>query len=114
MKIAVTAAGPTLESQLDPRFGRCQYFLFIETDDVAGGGDVRVECVANPHRASSGGTGIRCAQLLADRRVTTVLTGEVGPNARRALETTGITVVTGRTGSIAQAIAGLDEAQPAG
>ncbi|MBN1171531.1 MAG: hypothetical protein JXA67_05105, partial [Micromonosporaceae bacterium] len=34
-------------------------------------------------------------------------TGEVGPNARRALEAAGITVVTGCAGSIAEAVAGL-------
>ena len=30
MKIAVTSTGNTLESPIDPRFGRCQFFVFID------------------------------------------------------------------------------------
>jgi predicted Fe-Mo cluster-binding NifX family protein len=120
MRIASTATGTSLDAAFDPKFGRCQYFLFIETgdasetEDAAGTGDLSVECVPNPHRASSGGTGTRCAQLMADRQVRMVLTGEVGPNARRALEAARITVVTGCTGSIAEAVAGVCAASPAG
>lgn len=118
MRIAATAAGTTLDAAFDPKFGRCRYFLFIETDDTAETSDVTdtsdlsVESVENPHRTSSGGTGTRCVQLMVDRQVTTVLTGEAGPNARRALEAAGITVVTGCTGSIAQAVADIRAAQP--
>jgi predicted Fe-Mo cluster-binding NifX family protein len=106
MRIAATASGTTLDSGFDPKFGRCQYFLFIDTDDKA------VECVENPHRATSGGTGTRCAQLLADQNITLVLTGEAGPNARRALEAAGITVVTGCSGRIADTVAGLGDTSP--
>ncbi len=35
MKIAVTATGATLEAPLDPRFGRCPYFVIVEMDDLA-------------------------------------------------------------------------------
>ena len=101
VKIAATAVGTTLESVFDPKFGRCRHVLFIDTDDLI------VECVENPHRSASGGTGPQSAQLMADRQVDTVLTGEVGPNARRALDAAGITVVTGCVGGIADAIASL-------
>jgi predicted Fe-Mo cluster-binding NifX family protein len=106
VKIAATAMGTTLDSVFDPKFGRCRHVLVIDTDDM------RVECVDNPHRASSGGAGSRFAQLMLDRRVGTVLTGEVGPNARQALDAAGITVVTGCAGSIADAVAGLATGRP--
>jgi len=32
MKIAISAAGPNLESSIDERFGRCHYFIIVETD----------------------------------------------------------------------------------
>ena len=35
MKIAVSSNGKSLDSQIDPRFGRCAYFLIIETDDMS-------------------------------------------------------------------------------
>jgi predicted Fe-Mo cluster-binding NifX family protein len=34
MRIAVTAAGSTLDATMDPRFGRCAYFVIVETDDM--------------------------------------------------------------------------------
>ena len=34
MKVAVTASGPSLDAQVDPRFGRCAYFVFVESDDM--------------------------------------------------------------------------------
>jgi len=28
MKICITSQGKNLESEIDPRFGRCKYFIF--------------------------------------------------------------------------------------
>ena len=52
MKIAVTATGPSLDEQVEPRFGRCPYFLIIETDDMD------YEAVENPNVILGGGAGI--------------------------------------------------------
>jgi hypothetical protein len=35
MKIAVSSYGKDLNSQIDPRFGRCAYFLIVNTDDMS-------------------------------------------------------------------------------
>ena len=32
MKIAITSTGPKLEDKVDPRFGRCRYFILFDTD----------------------------------------------------------------------------------
>ena len=106
MNLVATASGPTVDAVFDPKFGRCRYFLFIDTTDMT------VECVDNPFRDTSGGAGPRCAQFMVDRKVDTVLTGEVGPNARQALAAAGITVVTGCAGNIAEAITGLSVGSP--
>ena len=35
MKIAITSTGKDLDSQVDPRFGRCAYFLIVNIDDMS-------------------------------------------------------------------------------
>jgi predicted Fe-Mo cluster-binding NifX family protein len=32
MKVAISATGKDLNCQMDPRFGRCQYFIFIDPE----------------------------------------------------------------------------------
>lgn len=29
MRIAISATGPSLDAEVDPRFGRCQYFIAV-------------------------------------------------------------------------------------
>lgn len=61
MKIAVPSSGPDLESAVDPRFGRCAYLLFVDTDTL------EFEAVFNPNLSAGGGAGIDTAQIVADR-----------------------------------------------
>jgi len=35
MRLAVTAAGPDLRAAVDPRFGRCEWFLILDTDGMS-------------------------------------------------------------------------------
>jgi predicted Fe-Mo cluster-binding NifX family protein len=32
MKIAVSSTGPELQDLVDPRFGRCRYYIFYDLD----------------------------------------------------------------------------------
>ena len=59
MKIAISSSGKDLSSQLDPRFGRCRYFLIIETDTMS------FEVFDNDNAALGGGAGIQSAQFIA-------------------------------------------------
>ncbi|HPQ41169.1 MAG TPA: NifB/NifX family molybdenum-iron cluster-binding protein, partial [bacterium] len=74
MKIAVTSTGTTLDDRVDPRFGRCPYFLVIDTETL------EAETLENPNVALGGGAGIQSAQAMAQRDVKAVLTGNCGPN----------------------------------
>jgi predicted Fe-Mo cluster-binding NifX family protein/ferredoxin len=94
MKIAVTAAGATLESPLDPRFGRCPYFLIVETDDLS------FEVVGNPNVSRDSGAGIQAAQLVADTGARFVITGNCGPNAYQTLSAAGLGVLVGCSGTV--------------
>ena len=98
MKIAVTAAGATLESPLDPRFGRCPYFLIVETEDLS------FEAVGNPNVSRDSGAGIQAAQLVADKGARFVLTGNCGPNAYQTLSAAGLGVIVGCSGTVRDVI----------
>ena len=75
MKIAITAEGTDLQAFLDPRFGRCPYFLLVDPDTL--------ECKAmpNPGMSAGGGAGIKAAHTLIGQGVKVVITGQCGPNA---------------------------------
>ena len=98
MKICITSKGEDLDAEVDPRFGRCSYFVFVDTDSLA------FEAVKNPNLDAAGGAGIQSGQLVAGKGVSTVLTGNVGPNAFDTLKAAGVDVVTGMSGTLRQAI----------
>jgi predicted Fe-Mo cluster-binding NifX family protein len=98
MKIAVSSSGPTLDDSVEARFGRCAYFLVIDPDTL------EFEPIQNPNIALGGGAGIQSAQLLANKDVTVVLTGNCGPNAFQTFGAAGIQVITGVTGQVREAV----------
>ena len=98
MKVAVTAEGPTLDATVDPRFGRCAYYLLVDTDTMD------FEAIENPHLALGGGAGIQAACLIAETGARFVLTRHCGPNAHQTLEAARIGVMVGCQGTAAEAI----------
>ena len=98
MKIAVSATGATIDSEVDPRFGRARYFLIVDTDTM------EVEAISNSNAMGGGGVGIASAQLVANKGAEAVLTGNCGPNAFSALAQVNIPVITGVSGKIKDAL----------
>ncbi len=98
MKRAVTSTGTTLDDNVEARFGRCPYFLIIETDTM------EVEPIRNPNISLGGGAGTQSAQLMAEKGVSSVLTGNCGPNAFRVFGAAGINVITGVSGNVRSAV----------
>ncbi len=94
MKIAVSAAGNTMESPLDQRFGRAASFIIVETKTM------EYEVIDNSAAASSGGAGISAAQLVADKGAEAVITGNVGPNAMNVLKAAKIEIYKGSAVSV--------------
>jgi predicted Fe-Mo cluster-binding NifX family protein len=98
MKIAITSTGKTLDSQVDPRFGRAACFIIVDTETM----DFNI--IENENIAASGGAGINSAKVVIDTGAEAILTGNCGPNAERTLTAAGVKLYTGATGTIAEAI----------
>ena len=98
MKICITSQGDNLEGNVDPRFGRCQFFIFADPETG------EFEAVQNPNIEAMGGAGVQSGQFVAQKEVKAVLTGNVGPNAFQTLKAAGIEVITGVSGIIKDVI----------
>ena len=98
MKIAISSSGQALDSNVDSRFGRAEYFIIVETETM------EFEVLNNDNNAGSGGAGIGTAKLLVDANVHAVLTGNCGPNAQKTLNAAGIKLYTGVSGTVSEAI----------
>ncbi len=94
MKIAISSQGEDLEALVDPRFGRCPYFIIYDTETK------ETEGLSNPALEAMGGAGIQAAQLIADRGAEVVITGNVGPNAFQTLNQANIRIFGGATGTV--------------
>ena len=92
-KLCISSTGTDLEASVDPRFGRCQYFLFVDPETM------NFQCIVNPAFTTGGGAGIQAAQMAVNRGAKIILTGDVGPNAFQALQAGGVKIVTGAHGS---------------
>jgi predicted Fe-Mo cluster-binding NifX family protein len=98
MKIVLTTTEPSLEASIDPRFGRCPYFLIVETDTLD------VETMENTTDAARRGVGVDLARSLIDKGVRHVLTGNCGPGAYDAFMAEGVDVTLNCSGPVRQAV----------
>ena len=101
MKIAVSASGDSLDANVDPRFGRCSYFIIVETE----GNEIKShEVVGNEATQAMRGAGIQAGQTVANKGAKVVITGNIGPNAFNVLSQAGIKIVTGVSGTVKEVV----------
>ncbi|MDI9396133.1 MAG: NifB/NifX family molybdenum-iron cluster-binding protein [Euryarchaeota archaeon] len=94
MKICISASGKELDSEVDPKFGRCNYFVLIDPDTGA------VTSIKNPGSEASSGAGIRAAEAIVRAGAEILLTGSVGPNSFSVLSEAGIEIYSGIRGTV--------------
>jgi predicted Fe-Mo cluster-binding NifX family protein len=98
MKVAVSSNEEDLNAQLDPRFGRCAYFLVVNPDDMS------FEAFYNESAVQGGGAGIQAAQFLVSQEVDAIITGNCGPNAVQTLSAAGIELFGGQAGTVREVV----------
>ncbi len=99
MKIIVTSPGTTLDSPVDPRFGRAKYFLLVDTDTMQTTAHDNIQ-----NRNAPQGAGIQAAQTVYSLGAGAVVTGNLGPKAFRTLHAAGIAIYLGASGTAREAV----------
>lgn len=97
-KICISSTGKDLDANVDPRFGRSEFFLIINPENKD------YELIINESQNEMGGAGIKAAERIAKNNVKYVITGNVGPNAFQTLKAAGIKVISGVSGNISDVI----------
>jgi len=99
MKIAVTATGKDIDSEVDPRFGRAAYIIIVDSETF------EFEVLDNKENANAlKGAGIQAAKMVSDKGAEVLLTGYCGPNAFKATEAAGIKVANNAEGTVRKAV----------
>lgn len=86
MKVCVTAGASGLDAPMDPRFGRCPFFVVVDLDSMS------ETSIANSNVMATSGAGIQAAQEVAKQGATALITGNIGPNAMQILSAAKIDV----------------------
>jgi predicted Fe-Mo cluster-binding NifX family protein len=86
MKICITAGASGLDAPMDPRFGRCPFFVVVDLDSMS------ENSIPNSDVMASSGAGIQAAQEIAKQGVSALITGNIGPNAMQTLSAAKIEV----------------------
>ena len=104
MKIAVTAKGPDLNADVDPRFGRAAYILIVDPETMS------IEALDNKDNINAfRGAGIQAATMVCDKGAEAVLTGYCGPKAFATLQAAHIKVASDVAGTVKDALAAFNE-----
>jgi len=98
MKIAIASKGKTISSRVDDRFGRCPYFLVLDTKSMS------TETIENPGLKEKNAAGIRACQMLIAKDIDAVVVKNIGHNALVTLTGAGMDVYTVSFGTVSAAI----------
>ena len=99
MKIVITSKGNSLDSDVDPRFGRTETFVVYDMESGA------FEALDNTQNMNAvQGAGIQTAENISRLGAECVITGNCGPKAFRALHAAGVKVMLCSGGTVRSAV----------
>ncbi len=96
--IAISSTGNTLDSEVDPNFGKAKWFILVNTETM------EFEAIEGVGENITSGAGKAAAEIIIATGVKGVLTGEMGGNSASILSAAGIYVFTGVSGTVEYAI----------
>jgi len=99
VKVAISAQGKDMKSLADPRFGRAKYFIVVDSET----GEFTAHDNSQNLNAPQG-AGIQAATNVNDFGADAVISGNMGPKAFAALQTAGIEIYTGASGTVQDAL----------
>lgn len=106
MKIAISSSGDNLDSQIDPRFGRCPFFMIVEVDDKK---IKSSKAIQNTAMMQGGGAGITAAQIVGNEKADAVIGINYGPRAFGVLSELDIEMYQGIQGTVKENVQQLIE-----
>ena len=104
MKIAIPSTTNNLDGSVDPRFGRCNYFVIVELKNMS------FEAFENMAKNEGHGAGTMAAQSVINKKVNAVISSQFGPNAFMTLKAANIELYEFQ-GSIKEALIRLKSNQ---
>ncbi len=87
MRVAITSTNNNVEAKIDPRFGRCSYFVIYDSDLDS------IEYIPNPNKEVSEGAGPASVELIASKKVDKVVSGGFGNKIKPLLESLKIQMI---------------------
>lgn len=97
MKVAISATGKDIESNIDARFGRAPFFLIIDTKTK------EEQVIANTSIEHPSGVGVTVGNVVVREGIDAVITNDIGPLAFETFEQCGIKIYQAK-GKIKDAI----------
>ena len=98
MKIIITASSDKVDQPFNPRFGRAEYFILMDSETR------EAEAFTNPAINAHGGAGPQAVQFIATHMPDAVISGRFGPNAFSALEAAGIKAYIASSGAVSEVL----------
>lgn len=86
MRVGISATGEDLNAQVDSRFGRCPWFLVVDSESL------EFNAFKNRHAQEGMGAGMAAAKDLVDEQIDVVISGQVGPKAYAVLKAVDIDI----------------------
>lgn len=105
MKVLVSSTGDSLEAKVSPIFGRCPYFVLVDSDTM------QAQALSNAAMSASGGAGVQASQFVVQQGAEVVLSGNLGPNAMQVLQAAGIEFYPVNGGTVREAVEALKAGQ---
>ncbi len=103
MKVIVSSSEKSMDAQVDPRFGRCPFFVLVDSETM------EHQFHDNLGLQATGGAGIQAAQQVVTLGAQVIISGNMGPNAFSVLRAGDLKIFTAVGGSIREVVEQLKQ-----